>query len=57
MFATANTNKVEVIKILLASGANPNAKDKEGKRAIDYYRRNNELKCTEEYQELYEESK
>ena len=45
--AEASTKFPEVINVLLDSGASVKTKDKEGRKALDFARRNNKLKKSE----------
>ncbi|MCL1876223.1 MAG: ankyrin repeat domain-containing protein, partial [Synergistaceae bacterium] len=54
MMAAAQNKNPEIISILLKNGADAQAKDKDGKSAIDYARKNDKLKNTDAVRELEE---
>ena len=52
MWAAEHNSNLEVITTLLELGTDPKAKDKDGKRAIDYARENPKIKNTEALKKL-----
>ena len=54
--AVSDNSNPEVISLLLNNGADAHAKDKDGKRAIDYASENESIKGTKAYWELNDAS-
>ncbi|MGB4177407.1 MAG: ankyrin repeat domain-containing protein, partial [Halanaerobiales bacterium] len=53
MYAAGNTKNPEIIYSLLNAGADPIARDYQGKRVVDYLNENKDLKGTDAYWKLH----
>jgi ankyrin repeat protein len=56
MLAAGYSKTPEMVTLLLAKGADPLAKDTDGKKAIDFAEQNDEFKDTPAYQQLLKRS-
>ena len=56
MFAASFSKSPEMLQALLDNGADPHARSKDGKKAIDYAKKNKNLVGTKAFQRLLDKS-